>query len=60
MLREKILERIKKLKKYVQSGVWADPHSPPYTNGYNKAIREEIEALEEIISNLNCKSRPKS
>jgi len=48
-MKEKLIARLAELEAYLASGKWADPYSPSYTNGYDKAIREEIEWLRGIL-----------
>lgn len=44
-----LIDRLKKLRQRLHDGVWADPHSPAYTNGYDAAVRSEIEFLAELL-----------
>ena len=47
---EVLIMRLEKLRQEKKKGDWADPHSPSYTNGYDKARDEEIEFLESILT----------
>jgi hypothetical protein len=44
-----IKKRLKKLKKWIDDGDWINPHDSGESNGYDRAVREEIEFLESII-----------
>ena len=40
-------------KKWIEEDKWINPHSPSETNGYNKAINEEIVFLTFLKDLLN-------
>ena len=42
-------ERLKYLQNRLKNGPWANPHSPQESNGYDRAVREEIEFLEQQL-----------
>ena len=48
----KLRERLQKLETWKKSGEWADPYSPRYTNGYDKAVSEEMEFLRNLLNGL--------
>lgn len=48
-MKEKLAARLKELLNYRRSGEWANPVCNRFTNGYNKALDEEIEFLRVLL-----------
>ncbi len=47
-LEEIIDERLEKLQDFRSEDTWIDPHCPNMTNGYNRAVDEEINFLKSL------------